>query len=378
MPAAECDTFFSMNDLHKFVTTLAEYVVSDNMEVPDSVRAAAGLYAKECEKTNDRLVTCDQLLKNHQRAEALRQAQLEPDVLKVYAELDFPNRERWEETALQVGLPVPPKLNAKVARRLNQAYSEAQSTDELLKQHRLLALQRAPIQRRLEILRLLSNAERNNLGWSEDVQDYEAARFEEMRAVFNDPVKGNVLAVVQSLLEDLSADGWLLPPPLDLQGAVQERYDDMRRKQGEKMLRLINPQMQRMVADGNLEGAEDLEAQALVYIKDYGIPEKSALVTPVRQTTEWIDAERKRRKLQKQYDGAVDQLRRALEDGVSWSYVKHYYEVVMEYRKPIPRDVKERYAAKAKMRTTLFIAAGAGIIAVAVAGVALFLIMKMT
>jgi len=367
-----------MTELHKFVTTLAEYVVSDNMEVPDPVRAAAGLYAKECEKTNDRLVTCDQLLKNHQRSEALRQAQLEPDVLKVYSELDFPNRERWEETALQVGLPVPPRLNAKVARRLNQAYAEAQSTDDLLKQHRFLALQRAPIQRRLDILRLLSNAERNNLGWSEDLQDFEEARFEEMRAVFNDPVKGNIWTVVRSLLDDLMAEGWLMPPPPDLLAAVQERHDDMRRKQGEKMLRLINPQMQRMVADGILEGAEDLEAQALVYIKDYGIPEKSPLVVPVRQTSEWIDAERKRRKLQKQYDSAVEQLRRALEDGVSWSYVKHYYEVVMEYRKPIPRDVKEMYAAKAKFRTMMFIVAGAGVIAVAVAGVALFLIVKMS
>ena len=367
-----------MTELHKFVTTLAEYVVSDNMEVPDAVKTAAGLYAKECEKTNDRLVSCDQLLKNHQRAEALRQAQLEPDVLKVYSELDFPNRERWEETALQIGLPVPPRLNAKLARRLNKSYAEAQSTDDILRQHRLLALQRAPVQRRLEVLRLLSAAEPNNLGWSEDVQDFEAARFDEIRAAINDPTKSNNWAIVRSLLDDLQPDQWLTPPPLDLVAAVQERHDDMRRKQGERLLRLLNPQMQRMVSEENLEGAEDLEAQALGVVKDYLIPEKSPLVVPLRQTTEWIDKERKRRKLQKQYDSAVEQLRRALDEGVSWSYVKHYYEVVMEYRRPIPRDVSERYAAKARFRTMLFLAGGVGAVTLVVAGVAVFLILKMT
>ena len=368
-----------MAELHKFVTALAEYVVSDNMEVPDAVKAAAGLYAKECEKTNDRLVSCDQLLKNHQRSEALRQAQLEPDVLKVYSELDFPNRERWEETALQIGLPVPPRLNAKIARRLNQAYAEAQSTGELLRQHRLLALQRAAYQRRLEVLRLLSNAEPNNLGWSEDVQHFEAARYEEMRTVINDPIKSNNWAIVRALLDDLTAvEQWKLPQPLDLVAAVQERHDDMRRKQGERLLRLINPQLQRMVSDNNLEGAEDLEAQALGVVKDYVISEQSPLVVPLRQTTEWIDKERKRRKLQKQYDSAVSQLRRGLAEGVSWSYVKHYYEVVLEYRKPIPQDVRERYVAKARARTMLFIAAGAGGLALAVAALAVFLIMKMT
>ena len=365
-----------MAELHKFVTTLAEYMVSDNMEVPEPVKLAAELYAKECQKTNDRLVSCDQLLKVHQRAEALRQAQLEPDVLKVYAELDFPNRERWEETAMQVGLAVPPRLNAKLARRLNQAYSEAQSTDDLLRQHRFLALSRETLQRRLEVLRLLSAAEPNNLGWSEDVQDFEAARFDDIRTAINDPVKANNWAIVRGLLEDLQSNAWLTPPPLDVIAAVQERHDDMRRKQGERLLRLLNPQLQRMVSDDNLEGAIEKEAQALSVVSEYVIPGNSPLVVPLRQTTEWIDAERKRRKLRKQFDSAVEQLRRGLEDGVSWSYVQHYYEVVMEYRMEIPRDLSERYAAKARFRSMMWIGGGVGLFTLLVVALAIFLILK--
>jgi hypothetical protein len=366
-----------MTELRQVVAVLAEYVASDNMDVPDSVKHAADAYAKECKKTNERLVSCDQLLKVHQRAEALRQAQLEPDVLKVYAELDFPNRERWEETALQVGLPVPPRLNAKLARRLNKAYAEAQSTEDLLKQHRLLALTRAPIQRRLDVVRLLSQAEPSNLGWSEDIQNYEGARFDEIRAVIDDPAKSNNWAILRTLLDDLSADAWLTPPPLDLVASVQEKHDDMRRKQGERLLRVLNPQMQRCVAEGNLDGAMDLEAQAQAVVSDYGIPKNSPLIVPLHQTSDWIDSEKKRRKKKRAFEQAVDQLRKGLEDGVAWSYVQHYYEVVMEFRMPIPQDVTDRYAAKARFRLILWILGAAGILVLAVAGVAIYLISKM-
>jgi hypothetical protein len=366
-----------MSELRQHVSVLAEYVTSDNMEIPESVAAAAKAYAVECQKTNERLVNCDQLLKVHQRAEALRQAQLEPDVLKIYAELDFPNRERWEETALQIGLPVPPRLNAKLARRLNKAYSEAQSTGDMLKQHRWLALARAPLQQRLDVIRLLSKAEPNNLGFSEDVQSYENARFDEMRAVMDDPNLSNNWAIIRALLDDLSAEAWLTPPPLDLVAAVQERHDDMRRKQGERLLRVLNPQLQRVVADNNLEGAEDLAAQAEGVVKDYGIPKKSPLALPLWDTLDWIDSERKRRKKRKQFEAAVEQLRKGLEDGVAWSYVQHYYEVVLEFRMPIPREVTERYAAKARFRMILWILLGLGILTLAAVGVAIYFIAKM-
>ena len=133
-----------------------------------------------------------------------------------------------------------------------------------------------------------------------------------MRAVMDDPNLSNNWAIIRALLDDLSAEAWLTPPPLDLVAAVQERHDDMRRKQGERLLRVLNPQLQRVVADNNLEGAEDLAAQAEGVVKDYGIPKKSPLALPLSDTLDWIDSEyAERRKKRKQFEAAVEQFARA-------------------------------------------------------------------
>ncbi|MDB5307520.1 MAG: hypothetical protein JWO38_1722 [Gemmataceae bacterium] len=363
-----------MSELRQAVAILAEYVASDNMDVPDAVGQAAGVYALACHKANERLVACDQLLKANQRSEALRQAQLEPDVLKLYADLDFPARDRWEDISQQVGLPVPPRLNAVVARRLNKAFAESQSTEDLLRQHRLLALARAPLQRRLDILRLLARAEPTNLGWADDVRAYEVVRYEEMQQVFADPRRPPTWAVVCRLHEDLSSDVWITPPPLDLLGTVQTLRAKLHRKQGEQLIEAINPQLAKAVSDQDLDAARELESQVEALAIEYGLPESSRALATFNQAGEWIDAELKWRKRARQFDRAVDQLRTALKDGVDWWYVQEFYRVALEFDMPIPRDVTDRFAGRARgRRLARGLAVVAGVVAV-LAGVAVYLI----
>jgi len=361
-----------MSELNQAVATLAEYIASDNMDIPDTVKSAAGVYATACQKVNERLVTCDQLLRAGQRSEALRQAQLEPDVLKLYASLEFPGRASWEDAAGRIGLPVPQRLNAVVARRLNKAFAESQSTEDLLRQHRSLALARAPLQRRLDILRLLAKAEPNHLGWADDLRAYEAARFEEIRASVADSRRELTWESVNDLLSDITGGGWLTPAPVDLIGMVQDLHDRFRRAQGERVLAAINPRLSQAVADGNLTAAREFEARVVAVVKEFAVPEGSRLLGPYRQAAEWIDREIKWRKKKKQFDQAVDQLRSALADGVDWSYVQEYYQIALgfEPEMALPADVASEFAARAsRRRLVLWLAVGAGVVGVSAIGV---------
>src|SRR5262245_2246007 len=191
-----------MVEARQAVAVITEYMASNNMDVPDAVREAAEVYAVACRRANERLVTCDQLLRTNQRAEALRQAQLEPDVLKLYADLDIRDWPRWEQVALQVGLAVPPRLNAAAAQRLNKAFAEQQAVGELLRQHRTLALCRAPLRQRLDVVRLLARAEPTNLGWADDLAVFETARFEEIRAAVSDPRAAADWGLLDELLRE--------------------------------------------------------------------------------------------------------------------------------------------------------------------------------
>src|SRR5690348_13251430 len=91
--------------LRKAAAAIREYLSSGNMEIPDDLEENADIYAKGCRYVNDRLADCERLHGIGQRSEAIRQAELPPDLLTLCGEIDrelnAQHRARWEETALQ-------------------------------------------------------------------------------------------------------------------------------------------------------------------------------------------------------------------------------------------------------------------------------------
>lgn len=350
-----------MSEMRQAVATLAGYVAAETMDVPDAVRAAAPRYAAACQELNDRLATCTRLLQHGQRSEALRQAQFEPDLLTAYAELDFPGRVRWQEIAVNIGVASPLPLNANLARWLNQAFADEKKVLDLLRQHRLAALSRAPLVRRLDFLRLLAKAEPTNLGWQDDIRQYETARYDEIRAALTPGGPPVTWPVVSALLTELNSPAWTEPPPLDLVAAAQEISAKVKRKHGEKIIAEINAELTAAVKTGDLPKAEQLADEAGTVVTEYDIRGPSK--TPLANALKWIEEERAARRGQRKFDQAVAQLNQALDDGVDWWYVQEYHRIVMEFHRPVPRVVAEKFAARARARTRFRL-----VVAVAVVG----------
>lgn len=361
-------------DPKQAVAVITEYVGSRNLDVPDNVRDAAGVYAQCCLTINERLVACDELLKVNQRSEAVRQVQLEPDLLQLFAACDLRDRDRWADIATQVALPVPPRLNAAAARRLHAAFTAEQAVTALLVQYRLLALSRAPLKRRLDVIRLLAKSESTNLGWAADVRTYEAARFEEMRATLHDPEQADDWNVVNALNDELGGR-WSNPPPLDLVGAVQKQHTALRRAKGAELLDELNPRLLRAMADGDLDGAEELEAQARATAEKYDLTRNTRLLAPLRQAGEWIDRERGDRKRERQFETAVRALRLALTENIDADYIRSCYRVVLEYDEfVLPEDVATAYASWQRGRRLMLWGAVVAAVLALLTGVALYLI----
>ena len=87
------------------------------------------------------------------RSEAIHMADEQPNLMDLVAALDLPDPDAWAEFCQQSDLPVPPPLQMDRAAQLNEAYAQDQPMEHLLSRHRLLALSRAPIAQRLEVLR---------------------------------------------------------------------------------------------------------------------------------------------------------------------------------------------------------------------------------
>ncbi len=164
-----------MTDYQRVVDEIRAFLQGTDQTLTDGLKELASLYGDACREVNQRLRRCEEYLKKGLRGEAIHYAEAEPVLLDVVAVLDFPERSDFHETLIFYALPEPPQLLLKIAKDLNQAYAEEQPLEELLPRHRRLALLRAPVLERLQVLRQIAELDQDNPLWGEDVRLFEGA-----------------------------------------------------------------------------------------------------------------------------------------------------------------------------------------------------------
>src|SRR5437016_310907 len=100
-----------MSDIRPVAGTIRASLHSPDLTIDDKLRRAAEAYANACQQANERLSRCADLLSHGMRSEALRLAELTPDLLELVTELDFPERQDWDDRVLMNDLPLPAPLN---------------------------------------------------------------------------------------------------------------------------------------------------------------------------------------------------------------------------------------------------------------------------
>src|SRR5580704_16323772 len=134
-----------MPGISNAIAIIRSCVGSMDLTLTNELREAAEVYADACRQVNERLARCEQLLRQGLRAEAIRQAEIDPDLLEIVGELDFDGRDQWEERLTLNDVQAPPAINLKALELLNRAYADEAPLAELLKHYRLQALGRAPL-----------------------------------------------------------------------------------------------------------------------------------------------------------------------------------------------------------------------------------------
>ena len=168
----------------------------------------------ECIQTvNQRLRKCDELLRKGLRGEALQECEIKPKLLDLVIELDIEESEAWSDYVRQFGIPPQPALLDDIAGSLNDAYTQSQSLEDVLRLHRLHALARSPLKTRLSVLRTIAEKDAENPIWQEDLRQYETARFSELDSEFKQLSQERDISGLFDLGTELSHKGWLVKPP---------------------------------------------------------------------------------------------------------------------------------------------------------------------
>ncbi|RME76310.1 MAG: hypothetical protein D6776_01470, partial [Planctomycetota bacterium] len=279
----------------------------------DALEPVAREYAELCTLVSERLARCQEFALRGLHAEVVALCEASPDALELLAALDIPALDDWIALCHELGLPAPTPLPLEAAELLNDTYARHEALRKLLDLQRRLVLARAPLARRLPVLRALAARDPENPHWARLLASHETARLEEIRASAQRAAASDDLETLEALLRELEDEGWRERPPAALQKQIANACRRVRDARTVAELEALLPEIEDAFGAMDLEQLAQLHDrwQALADALEGALP--GELAERSRTAFSWLEAQRAEAERQRTFEQASEALRRAIE-----------------------------------------------------------------
>lgn len=310
----------------------------------ESLRQLAAEYKALCERINDRLGRCGELLRKGYRSEAIRLAEMEPNLLDLASVADFPERDAFLELCTHFGLEVAPPLLLEIAGELNEAYAKEQSLEALLRQYRRYALRRVPLRRRIRVLRQLAQMDRANLFWQRDLEIFERERLREIQKELAEAAQARKLETIRALEEELTKAVWLQPPPESLIQSVQTLREEVSRQIARQELTELNRELHEAWEKFDVAEARRVRTAWYQMAELARLAEDDPLRQEAAPAFQWLEEEDQKEKEEEAYRKALTNLERALDrEEKSLTKLRKLYREATRTDQDLPEYLQRAY-----------------------------------
>lgn len=334
-----------MAEPQRIVEDIRAFLNSSEQTFRDGLKQYAQDYADACAQVNDRLRRCDDLLTRGLRSEAIQLAEAPPVLLDLVTLLDFPERPRWEQIVQAYNLTPPPPLRLTSAEAVNKAYADERPLENLLRSHRRLALVRAPLRDRINLLRQLNQMDRTNPAWPEQIGLLERARHQQIESAVGTALQSHNLNDLFGLWEELRNPDWQAPPP----GPLVERVaDEVKRHNHERNVQLLEStsvDLARAHATRDRAEALKLRDQWLRVSSQIALLPEDPASRRVAPALRWLADLEQREAAQVAFQNDVGRLEAAIvgDPPASAAELERLYEAVESHGRGVPDDLEARY-----------------------------------
>ncbi len=353
-------------DYQEIVDEIRSFILSVDQTLTDRMKEVAPLYAQACNEVNQRLRRCEDYLKKGLRSEAVHMAQTEPVLLDQLAILDFPERPQWEELAASYGLPAPPQLKLETALALNEAYTDEQPLEELLRKHRLLALARGTLLGRLSVMRRIAQLDSGNPVWKEDIRDFEKQRFREIQNELTALSRRGDYEGLAVLSEELRTTSWIMPVPQSLIKQVETGKGQFRKSWATTTLKSLEAELNAATSTFDVAKARSLRDKWNILLRDADLPQADPIVARANMAFEWLADQERRQATERAFQDSLDDLESALDKNCEPELLERAYYSASGYGRVIPTALEARYRGRLEdlqrkriQKQRLFVGAGA-------------------
>jgi len=336
-----------MTDFHRTVGEIRMFLQSaDRTDDPRLVGLAKD-YAAACAEANERLNRCAFFLRQGLRSEALHLAKAEPDLLDMAAVLDFPERAEWDELAIRYGWAKAPALGVDHAHALNEAYGEEDPLQDLLRRHRRLALARAPLTQRLEVMRQIAQLDTNNPIWIEDIRRFEVARQNEIDQDIQTAKAGLELPRMEAIVRELEMAEWTIAPAEARLDSAHAALGHVRRQVARRALGELAEGLRKAYANSDVTRGRELRARWMAMVDTAALAQGDPLGGEAQGAFDWLRKQDRWDADERAFQEAVLDLQHILETGGNRALLSESEEAVLRFGRGLPKElqsvVKDRY-----------------------------------
>lgn len=209
--------FTRLQDLTKLVAAIDTAMARHDEQGLAMMRDLLPTIHETADAVNSALAEVEGLLFEGLRDEAI--ALHDPEFPALAARLNLEDRAGWPEVEqffAREGIGAPPQIDFDTLSALESAHSELEPLARPLDKLRRMALERAPLGRRLALLRKLRELDPTKPVWSELIAAHEQIRAGELKDAVRQALAARDPEAIAALHDELSAPGWAVPVPKEL------------------------------------------------------------------------------------------------------------------------------------------------------------------
>lgn len=331
-----------LSEVRDVVGEIAAMLARDAAPDAAAVSLLAARHRELVEQTNARLRHCGQLLEQGLRSEALQKCDAEPNLLAIVSELDFPESEVWSEILQQFGERRPPELRVDLAEELNEAHSVQAPLRALLRNHRLLALSRAPLPKRLNVMRKIAEVDRGNPIWPADIRKFERVRLEELTRQLSLPEVNQDAVQLRKVVSELSDPAWLELPPKALVEQAERHLETINAAEAHTSLNALLKELQAAHKESDVARGRELRNRWRAEFQAASQLVGAELAGAAAPALAWLEEHERRQQTDSEFRELLSQLERALDEGASPLALNRISYAISRHERQLPPLLEKR------------------------------------
>jgi len=307
-------------------------------------------YLQACEIAKAKALRCRELLRQGMREEAIRLAKEAPALQEAADVLSFDGHAAWLSLCEEVGIELrqfgfSPEVVARVLTELSTDTDE-DSLNRLLEKQRLLALGRAPLAARIQVLRRIARADPADLSWREDLRALETARLGELAHLVREALAARDRPALEAMREELNSTAWLTPPPKALLLRVEDApkpsmESDVRQRYAE-----LGEQLRHAHASFDADRCRDLLAQWHQVEQEAGVAPDATAAHDALAIEAWLKELDEAASREQEFRASCSALEAALDGNAALQALEARAAAVLRHGQGMPRPLATRYDAR--------------------------------